>query len=215
MLPHFVWRDLCDVVRDMNAAGYDIQESWFAPHHEFRFPHYGSVDHEGIALELRQALEPWNVMGEEGMVGGTVRHVDSSVERMQVSVTGLNPERYVVACNGCRVPLTPTGAEGAFVGGVRFRAWQPPSSLHPTIGIDAPLVFDLYDRWSGRAVAGCTYEVAHPGGRNFEQFPVNANEAESRRLARFFPFGHTPGEAAEPRDVARPEFPCTLDLRWS
>ena len=215
MLPHFVWRDLCDIVRDMNAAGYEIDESWFAPHHEFRFPPYGSIEHAGIALELRQALEPWPVMGEEGMVGSTVRHVDSSVERLQASVMGLNPERYVVACNGCRVPLTPTGTEGAFVGGVRFRAWQPPSSLHPTIGVNVPLVFDLYDRWSGRAVAGCTYEVAHPGGRNFEHFPVNANEAESRRLARFFPFGHTPGEAAEPRDVVRSEFPCTLDLRWS
>jgi len=166
-------------------------------------------------MELRQALEPWHVMGEEGSNDGTARFVDSSVERLQVKISGLTDNRYVVVCNGKRVPMIPTGTEGEAIGGVRYRAWQPPSCLHPTIGINAPLVFDLYDRWSERSVAGCTYHVSHPGGRHHEKCPVNAYEAESRRLARFYPFGHTAGSYTEPLAESRPEFPYTLDLRWS
>lgn len=215
MLPHFVWQDFADVIADMNAHGYDLQADWFAPHAEFRFPVCGSIEHGDTRIELRQALEPWHVMGEQGAAGGTVRYVDSSVERLQVKVSGFNPERYIIACNRACVPLAPAGREGEFVGGVRFRAWQPAAALHPTIPVDAPLVFDLYDRWSGRAVAGCTYHVAHPGGRNYETFPVNAYEAESRRLARFFSFGHTAGPYDQPRKYERPELPCTLDLRWT
>jgi uncharacterized protein (DUF2126 family) len=215
MLPFFVWQDLKTVVREMRAAGFALESEWFAPHFEFRFPVYGNIQFEGIELELRQALEPWHVMGEEGAVGGTVRYVDSSVERLQVRVTGLNAERYLVACNGHRVPLVMTGRADEAVAGVRYRAWKPASALHPSIPVDAPLVLDLYDRWSGRAVAGCTYHVAHPGGRNFERFPVNAYEAESRRLARFFPSGHTPGPYPEPAVNVRREFPFTLDLRWT
>jgi len=215
MLPYYVWQDFVEVIEDMNRAGYALDASWFAPHFEFRFPLYGAIRFGAVEVELRQALEPWHVLGEEGAVGGTVRYVDSSVERLQVKVRGLNDARYVVGCNGWRVPLTPTGEAGELVGGVRYRAWQPAACLHPTIPTDSPLTFDLYDRWTGRAVAGCTYHVAHPGGRNFERFPVNAYEAESRRLARFFPFGHSAGAAPEPRPLTRPEFPCTLDLRWS
>ena len=215
MLPYFVWRDFCGVIDDMQRAGYHVQTDWFAPHFEFRFPRYGSVSFGPIEIELRQALEPWHVLGEEGATGGTVRYVDSSVERLQVRARGLSGDRYVIACNGYEVPLTPTERADEFIGGVRYRAWQPTSSLHPTIPIDAPLTIDLYDRWAGRAVAGCTYHVAHPGGRNFETFPVNAYEAESRRLARFFPFGHETGESRPPQKLGRPEFPCTLDLRWT
>lgn len=214
MLPHFLKQDLHDVIQDMNRAGYEIQDEWFAPHLEFRFPLYGTIQHESLVLEVRQALEPWHVMGEEGAPGGTVRYVDSSVERLQITLSGLTDSRYVVACNGKRVPLIPTGRQGEAVGGVRYRAWQPPNSLHPNIGVDAPLTFDIYDRWAQRAVAGCTYHVAHQGGRNYDEFPVNAYEAESRRLARFSPFGHTAGTYVEPVDTTRPEFPCTLDLRW-
>ncbi len=214
MLPEFVWADFVDVVADLNAAGYPIDASWFGAHYEFRFPKYGSVQHGDTTLELRQALEPWHVMGEEGAVGGTARYVDSSLERLQVKVSGFNAERYVVACNGHRVPLASTGTAGEYAGGVRFRAWNPPSSLHPTIGVDVPLVFDLYDRWTGRPVAGCTYHAAHPGGLSPEDFPVNSNAAESRRLARFQPFGHTTDPYPEPRLKTREEFPQTLDLRW-
>jgi uncharacterized protein (DUF2126 family) len=214
LLPHYCQQDFADLVADLRSWGFAFDAAWFAPHFEFRFPLNGRVQYRGMELELRHALEPWNVLGEEGTPGGTVRFVDSSVERLQVKVSVLTPERYFVTCNGARVPLQPTGVNGEFVAGVRYRAWQPPSCLHPTIGVDSPLVFDLVDAWNQRAVAGCTYHVAHPGGRNYDTFPVNSYEAESRRLARFLPHGHTPGEPLPlpPREVA-PEFPHTLDLR--
>jgi len=214
MLPEFVWQDFLDVIADLNQAGYPLEASWFGPHREFRFPKYGTVQHGDTTLELRQALEPWHVMGEEGAVGGTARYVDSSLERLQVKVSSFNAERYLVACNGHRVPLVSTGTAGEYAGGVRFRAWNPASSLHPTIGIDVPLTFDLYDRWSGRPVAGCTYHAAHPGGLSPDDFPINANAADSRRLARFQPFGHTTEAYPEPGLNIREEFPHTLDLRW-
>jgi uncharacterized protein (DUF2126 family)/transglutaminase-like putative cysteine protease len=213
MLPHFVAEDFADVLDDLQRTGYGLERAWFAPHLEFRFPLYGTVTRRGVQLELRQALEPWHVMGEEAGAGGTVRYVDSSVERMQVKINNLTDSRHVVTCNGRRMPLHPTGTVGEFVAGVRFRAWQPPSGLHPTIPVQAPLVFDIVDMWNQHSMGGCVYHVAHPGGRSFDVFPVNAYEAESRRLARFFDFGHTPGPISVPREVRDGEFPLTLDLR--
>ena len=215
MLPYFVQDDLDDVLDELARFGYPIRREWFAPHVEFRFPFYGKIEQRGIELELRQAIEPWNVLGEEPGAGGTVRYVDSSVERLQVLVNGMVDSRHVVTCNGRRVPLHSTGTNGQFVAGVRYRAWQPASCLHPTIGVHSPLVFDIVDTWSGRSIGGCTYHVAHPGGRNYERFPVNANEAESRRIARFFKIGHTPGEMTVAQEKVSKEFPFTLDLRSS
>ncbi|MFT3792935.1 MAG: transglutaminase family protein [Rudaea sp.] len=213
MLPYFVERDFDDVIRETRESGYAIERDWFAPHFEFRFPAIGDYATQGIALELRHALEPWHVLGEEGATGGTVRYVDSSVERLQVKLSGLAPDRFVATCNGRSIPLRPTGAVGEFVAGVRYKAWQPPSALHPTIPAHPPLVFDLVDTWSLRSLGGCRYHVAHPGGRNYDTFPVNAFEAESRRLARFDRYGHTPGRVDAAAAVPNPDFPFTLDLR--
>ncbi|HTR68166.1 MAG TPA: transglutaminase family protein [Terriglobales bacterium] len=213
MLPHFVRQDLEDVVADLNEAGYPFKLEWFAPHFEFRFPHFGTIEHRGVELELRQAIEPWHVLGEEGAAGSTVRYVDSSLERVQVLVNGMVDPRHVVTCNGRRVPMHPTGPNGQFVAGVRYRAWQPPNCLHPTIGVHSPLVFDIVDTWAGRSIGGCTYHVSHPGGLSYERFPVNAYEAESRRISRFFKFGHTPGPMAVEEERVTHEYPLTLDLR--
>ena len=213
LLPHFIWQDFEDVIADMQEAGVAMQANWFAPHFEFRFPKIGDFDVKGMELELRTALEPWHVLGEEGSSGGTARYVDSSLERLQLKVSGMAADRYVLTCNGVAVPLQATGVVGEFVTGVRYRAWQPPSALHPTIGIDSPLTFDLVDTWNGRSLGGCQYHVVHPGGRNYDSFPVNAFEAESRRLARYFRLNHTPGKFDVSPARASIEFPFTLDLR--
>lgn len=213
MLPYFIERDFADVLEQTAGAGFDMPIEWFAPHFEFRFPRIGDYALEGIQLELRHALEPWHVLGEEGSSSGTARYVDSSLERLQVRVSGLAPDRYQVTCNGRALPLRPTGTVGEYVAGLRYRAWQPYSALHPLIPIDSPLRFDLVDSWNGRALGGCQYHVVHPGGLSYDSFPVNAFEAESRRLSRFFRHGHTPGNIEPAAPAISPEFPFTLDLR--
>ena len=217
MLPTFIKQDFDDVITEMQRAGYPFDPSWFAPHYEFRFPLVGSVKSTSVELTLRTALEPWHVMGEEGAPGGTARYVDSSLERIEVAVKGMNESRYVITCNGAALPMQSTGTVGEFVASVRFKAWNPPSSLHPTIGVHAPLTFDIVDTWMKRSIGGCQYFVAHPGGLSYDTFPVNSYEAESRRLSRFTSMGHTPGVMnVPPATINVPgsrEFPFTRDLR--
>ncbi len=215
MLPHFLQRDLDDVIDETRVFGIPLDVQWFAPHFEFRFPLIGRIEPRGMLIELRTAIEPWYVLGEEPAAGGTARYVDSSVERLQVKVQGLSDTRYIITCNGRKVPLRSTGVEGEYIAGIRYRAWQPPSCLHPTIPVDEPLVFDLLDTWMHRSMGGCRYHVGHPGGLNPDSFPVNAYEAESRRAARFSEFGHTGGEMRIPYDELNAAFPMTLDLRRS
>jgi uncharacterized protein (DUF2126 family)/transglutaminase-like putative cysteine protease len=239
LLPEFTWQDIREVCRELQESGIPFEAEWLKPFLEFRFPHYGTVQVDGVELEIRFALEPWHVLGEERTAQGTARYVDSSLERLQVRVRGAVDGKHLVTCNGRRLPLVPTGAKQEFVAGVRYKAWSPWSALHPTIGVQAPLCFEVIDERNRKSLGGCVYHVSHPGGRSYETFPVNALEAESRRVSRFWDWGHTPDqmeshaatlalarisgrrlEATGPSRIAfippeepLPEFPATLDLR--
>jgi uncharacterized protein (DUF2126 family)/transglutaminase-like putative cysteine protease len=235
MLPHYVQQDLAEVTRDLQAAGYPFQLQWLESFFEFRFPLYGKIQVQDMELLVRMGIEPWHVLGEESSSSGTARFVDSSLERVEIKIKNFNPERYMITCNGVTVPLQSTMVKGEYVAGVRYRAWSPPSALHPTLGKDVPLVFDVVDTWNHRAIGGCTYHVAHPGGRSYDTFPVNSFEAEGRRISRFWKQGHTQGTVTptekfysvarylQPNEIPRnfdppplkvsPEYPRTLDLR--
>jgi uncharacterized protein (DUF2126 family)/transglutaminase-like putative cysteine protease len=235
LLPYYCQKDLAEVISDLRNAGYPFDISWFDPFFSFRFPFLGELQIDDIHIELKVGIEPWHVLGEEVSKSGTSRFVDSSLERLQVKITGLTDTRYHLLCNGIRIPMKNTGVQGEYVAGIRYRAWQPPSALHPTLGVDTPLTIDLYDTWTKKSVAACQYHVAHPGGRNYDTFPINSYEAESRRISRFFDFGHSinlveptvqsqnAGRFVTKVSVAtnyeatneqvNPDFPYTMDLR--
>jgi len=236
LIEHFVRQDMNDVIQFLNQEGYPFKSDWFEAFYEFRFPYYGKVQIQSISLELSMGIEPWNVLGEEVQSFGTSRYVDSSIERIQIKVNNYNDARYVILCNGSRIPLTPTDEKGKYIAAIRYKAWQPYSALHPTIGVDTPLTFDVYDTWNKRSIGGCNYFVSHPGGRSYDTFPVNSYEAESRRSNRFWDIGHTIPFQLPPPPVYKAErifqkkspseidiklfditidkeFPITLDLR--
>jgi len=214
MLPHFVWHDFSSVLTELRLSDYNFAEQWFAMQLEFRFPKIGAIAVNGVEMELRQALEPWNVLAEQTGSGGTVRSVDSSLERIQVKVSGATEEsRYVIACNGRRVPLSPTRNPGEAVAGIRYRARRLSAASHPTIPVHAPLVFDLIDSWQERLMGRCIYHAEAPDGRTYTTRPVDAAEAEKRRLERFQSYCHNLGRMAAPLEEINPIFPMTLDLR--
>lgn len=213
MLPHFLWEDFLSILSDLHSAGYPFEADWFRAQYEFRFPLYGHIAPRGVGLEIRQALEPWPVLGEEGGATGTVRYVDSSLDRLQIKATGFIPERHALTCNGYLLPMTATEESQTFIAGVRFKAWSLPSGLHPTLPLDSPLTFDLVDRWTGHSMGGCVYSSSHPGGRSYDLFPINAYEAQARRLARFQPWGHRVGPFYLETSPLSKDFPLTLDLR--
>ena len=215
MLPHFVAEDFRDVLSTLRSAGYPFADAWFMAQLDFRFPRIGAVEAAGVTLELRQALEPWNVLAEETTSSGTGRSVDSSLERIQIKLTGLTIDaRYVVACNGRNVPLHPTGMPGESLAGIRYRARRLNATLHPTIPVHTPLTFDLIDTWQQRTIARCTYHAGEPDGTMHTTRPADAAEARARRLRRFV----TETPPKEPAVIPTPEpnhvFPMTLDLRW-
>jgi uncharacterized protein (DUF2126 family) len=221
LLPHYCAADIADVAADLRSHDIEFDLSWLDPYIEFRFPRIGATHIGNCLLELRTAIEPWNVLGEEASATGTARYVDSSTERVQLRVVGLVAGRHVVTCNGVAVPLQPTGTPGEYVAGVRFRAWKAWSALHPTLEVDAPLTFELVDLASSVSLGGATYHVSHPGGRSYDHPPVNAKEAEARRARRFEAMGHTTGvidiDALESQAAWRrygaDDYPLTLDLR--
>ncbi len=214
MLGHFIREDLGEVLTYLGHGGFKFSPDWFIPFFDFRFPGVGEVQIGDLTLELRNALEPWPVMGEESSAGGTSRGVDSSVERLEVLLKGAVPNQHVVTCNGRRLPLTPTRDGNVQVAGVRYKAWAPYSSLHPNLPVNSPLQFDVLDMRLERSLGGCRYHVMHPGGRNYDTLPLNANEAEGRRLSRFEAPTHTAGRVRIPLVERNPDFPHTLDLRW-
>ena len=194
LLEHYVKEDIKSVVDYLNEQGYEFKYDWFDPFFEFRFPLYGMTTIQNMKVEIRAAIEPWHVLGEESSSQGTARYVDSSVERLQIKIEDFNEDRYALSCNGVQIPLSRTSVEGEYVSGVRYRAWQPWSALHPTIGVDTPLTFDIVDKWNKRSIGGFNYFVSHPGGRSYDTFPVNSYEAESRRINRYWDFNHSQGE---------------------
>ena len=213
MLPHFLWRDFQDVVRELREAELPFEAELYRPFLDFKCPLAGRHDIENLQIELRTALEPWPVLGEEGAASGTVRYVDSSVERLEVQVFGLVEGRHEVAVNGVRVPLRPTEVAATRVAGVRFRAWQPPHCLQPTIGIHHPLQFDIVDTWARRSLGAIRYHVWHPEGRAYDEPPLTPFEAAARRAQRFTIDGHAPYPANILEPSLGDEQPFTLDLR--
>lgn len=213
LLPLWLGRDLGDVLAFLAARGLPLPAQAYQAFLDLRCPLVGRLQAGEVTLEVRNALEPWHVLGEEPGASGTSRYVDSSLERVEVRADGLVPERHALLVNGLQLPLKPTGAAHQLAAGVRFRAWAPPHSLQPHLGIHHPLRFDVVDTWAERSLGACAYHVWHPEGRAFAEAPLTRFEASARRAQRFTQEGPLPWPVRPRPTSALPEAPWTLDLR--
>ncbi|HEY1555651.1 MAG TPA: transglutaminase family protein [Kofleriaceae bacterium] len=213
LLPYFLWRDFEEVLAHLARTGIALPHAAFEPFVELRCPLAGTLAVGDAALELRNAIEPWHVLGEEATQTGTARYVDSSVERVELRARGLDPERYAIAVNDVIVPMRAVAGRDLRVAGVRFRAWCPPHALHPHLGLHHPLHLAIVDKWAERGVAGGAYHVWHPEGRAFDTPPLTRVEAAARRAQRFTREGPPPWPLRAREVEPHPEQPYTLDLR--
>lgn len=213
LLPYYMWRDFEDVLAHLAKSGVPLPTEAYRPFVELRCPLVGTLDVDAARVEIRNAIEPWHVLGEEATATGTARYVDSSMERLEIRAYGLDEERYVVAVNGFTLPMRRAAGRDLRVGGVRFRAWCPPHALHPHLGIHHPLRIDVVDTWAKRGVVGGAYHVWHPEGRAFDAPPLTRVEAAARRAQRFTLEGPAPWPLRARPAEPHPEQPYTLDLR--
>lgn len=179
LLPHFIWEDFKEVILDLNDTGYEFDPNWYKVFLDFRFPIFGTVQSGDIKLEIRMAIEPWLVLGEEGIQGGTARYVDSSLERVQVRVLGMTGKRHIITCNGRPVKFNLQGLMVSLweesdieLGSLHLLYIQPFLFMHLLylmlwiLGITALLV-DALTLLLIRVVAATLHS------------PVDSNEAES------------------------------------
>jgi uncharacterized protein (DUF2126 family) len=213
LLPYWMWRDFEDVLGFLESRGLALPAAAYRPFVELRCPVAGSLQAGDVFLEVRNALEPWPVLGEQMTASGTSRFVDSSVERIEVRVEGLVPERHRILVNGHALPLHPTPTKGEYVAGVRFRAWAPPQSLQAHLGIHHPIHFDVLDTWGKRSLGACAYHVWHPEGRAYDTPPLTRFEATARRAQRFTQAGPLAWPVEAVPAAPHPDTPHTLDLR--
>ena len=187
MLPGELWEDLAEVIRDLDRARLPVQADWFAPFLDRRFPTLGEVAMGDVRMAIRTAHEPWPVLAEEAVAGVVTRFIDAANQRVQVELTGLTPTHHILVCNGRRVPLQPTRTRGRFLAGVRYKAWNPPSSLHPTLWPVYSLVFDLLDARTGEVLGGCTWFPARPSLVGFSAAPAPVASGEPEREPHYRP----------------------------
>ncbi|MGI9212205.1 MAG: transglutaminase family protein, partial [Methylococcaceae bacterium] len=162
MLPGVLWEDLKAVLAEIRQCGIPLQDEWYKPLLELRFPLLGRTQIGPITLEMRSAHEPWPILAEEVTASGVARFVDSANDRVQIEVFGITPGRHILACNGRRVPLQPTATQGHCIAGIRYKAWNPVATLHPTVPPVYELAFDLIDTWTDKVLGGFTYSPPRP-----------------------------------------------------
>ncbi|MGZ3422858.1 MAG: transglutaminase family protein [Polyangiales bacterium] len=213
LLPYWMWRDFEDVLAFLEGRELGLPADAYRPFLELRCPVVGTLRAGDVRLEVRNAIEPWNVLGEETTASGTSRYVDSSMERIEVRAEGLVAERHAVLVNGYVMPMRATPRRDEHVGGIRFRAWAPPHALHAHLGIHHPVRLDVVDLWAERSIGACAYHVWHPEGRSYDKGPLTSFEASARRAQRFTIEGPLPSPVRARRLSIHDESPYSIDLR--